>query len=395
VRPSKMLGAYQASIRRMERKQAATAFFLLALAVISLYFCYLIARPFLGAIFFAVMLAIVFHPVHVHIQARIRRPNAAALLSTILVLVILIVPAVGLGIVISKETRGLHQLLNERSAEQGGWNQYLTHVLERPLSWLGRYVDLSHFDLRAAILRRQEQISQYLLSSGAQAVSNFVSFFVNAVAAFFTLFFLFRDGGLMKEHAAVVLPLTREQVERLFTGISNSIVANVYGVFAVGVAQGSLTGLAFWALGLPSPVFWGMITALFSTVPIIGSSAVWGPAVVVLAAGGHWWKALILLAWGAAVVGQSDNFIRPWVISKRAQLNTLLVFFALLGGVEAFGVMGLFIGPVVLSFTHVVLEMLRETNLDQPTPGGRSSGDFHLADRRKTTRRAATSGTER
>jgi predicted PurR-regulated permease PerM len=353
----------------MERKQATTAFFLLALAAISLYFCYLIARPFLGAIFFAVMLAIVFHPVHVYIQARLQKPNTAALLSTLLVLAVLIVPAVGLGIVISKETRGLHQLLNERSAEQGGWSQYVMHILERPLGWLGRYVDLSHFDLRAAILRRQEQISQYLLSSGARALSNFISFFINAVAAFFTLFFLFRDGGSTKEHAAVVLPLSRSQVERLFTGISNSIIANVYGVFAVGISQGSLTGLAFWALGLPSPVFWGMITALFSLIPIIGSSAVWGPAVIVLAAGGHWWKALILLAWGAGVVGQSDNFIRPYVISKRAQMNTLLVFFALLGGVEAFGVMGLFIGPVVLSFTHVVLEMLRETNLDNPAVG--------------------------
>ncbi|MCU1287245.1 MAG: hypothetical protein JWO13_3595 [Acidobacteriales bacterium] len=349
----------------MERKKAATTFFLLALAAISLYFCYLIARPFVGAIFSAVMLVIVFHPIHVHIQARFQSSNAAALVSTILVLVILIIPAVGLGIVIGKETKGLQHLLNQRSAEQGGLDQYVSHVLERPLSWAGRYVDLSEFDMRAAILRRQEQISQYLLSSGARIVSNFISFFVNAVAAFFTLFFLFRDGGSMKEHAAVVLPLTRDQVDRLFTGVSNSIIANVYGVFAVGAAQGVLTGLAFWALGVPSPVFWGLITALFSTVPFIGSAAVWGPAVIVLAASGHLWKALILLVWGAAVVGQSDNFIRPYVISKRAQLNTLLVFFALLGGVEAFGVMGLFIGPVVLSLTHVVLEMLRETNLDQ------------------------------
>ena len=108
----------------------------------------------------------------------------------------------------------------------------------------------------------------------------------------------------------------------------------------------------------------GSIT--FSLIPIIGSAAVWGPAVIILAISGHWWKGLILLGWGAGVVAQIDSLVRPYVISARAKLHTLLVFFALLGGVKAFGVMGLFVGPLVLSVTLVVLEMLRETNLDYP-----------------------------
>lgn len=106
------------------------------------------------------------------------------------------------------------------------------------------------------------------------------------------------------------------------------------------------------------------MTALFSLIPIIGSAAVWGPAAIILPIGGHWWKGLMLLGWGAGVVGQVDSLVRPYVISEQAKLHTLLVFFALLDGVRAFGVMGLFIGPVVLSVTFVVLEMLRETNLD-------------------------------
>jgi len=106
-----------------------------------------------------------------------------------------------------------------------------------------------------------------------------------------------------------------------------------------------------------------LVTALFSLVPIVGSSAVWVPAAIILAVSGHWIRALILLGWGAGVVAQSDNVIRPYVISQRANLSTLVVFFALLGGVKAFGVLGLFIGPVALSFTLVVLQMLRETIL--------------------------------
>lgn len=236
--------------------------------------------------------------------------------------------------------------------------------MDRLASWAGRYVDLSSFDLRGALLRWLEQISRSLLSWGAWAASNIISFVADTVITLFTLFFLFREGGSMREHAETVLPLNASQVEHLFTGLSNSIVANVYGCLAVGVAQGSLASLAFWVLGLPSPVLWGLVTALFSLVPIIGSAAVWGPAVIILVIGGHWWKALILLGWGAGVVGQIDTLVRPYVISGRVELHTLLIFFAFLCGVEAFGLMGLFIGPVVLSVALVVLEMLRETNLD-------------------------------
>jgi predicted PurR-regulated permease PerM len=213
-------------------------------------------------------------------------------------------------------------------------------------------------------LRWLEQISGYLFSLGAHVVRNFISFLADAVIAFFTLFFLFREGGSIKEHVASYVPLTRGQVERLFTGISNSIIANVYGVIAVGASQGVLAGLGSWMLGLPSPALWGLVTGLFSLIPLIGSAAVWGPAAIVLLVSGHWIKALILLGWGAAIVGQVDSVVRPYVISERAKLNTLPVFFALLGGVAAFGVMGLFIGPVLLSVTLVVLEMLRETILD-------------------------------
>ena len=348
----------------IERKQAATTIFLLALAAAALYFCYLIARPFLSPIFLAVMIAIVFHPVHVRIQARVRSRNTAALISTFLVLFVVVVPAVGLGVVVSQEITGLYQLLNQRSAEQGGWNPYVMHAMERLLGWAGQYIDLSKLDLRGALLRWLEQISRSLISWGAWAARNIISFVADAVITLFTLFFLFREGGSMREHAETVLPLNAAQVERLFTGLSNSIVANVYGCLAVGVAQGTLASLAFWVLGLPSPVLWGLVTALFSLIPIIGSAAVWGPAVIILVIGGHWWKAVILLGWGTGVVGQIDTLVRPYVISGRIKLHTLLIFFALLGGVEAFGVMGLFIGPVVLSVTLVVLELLQETNLD-------------------------------
>ena len=364
--PEQQVDLGERKARFMERKPASSTLFLLALATLALYFCYVIARPFLTPVFLAVVIAIVFHPIQVRVQSRFRGRNAAALISTTLVLIVLVVPAIGLGVVVSREVHGLYRLLDERSAQQGGWNPYAMHIVDRLLGWAGQYIDIKSLDMRGALLRWLEQISRVLFSWGAHILSNILTLFAEAVIAFFTLFFLFREGGSIALRAASVLPLRTDQVDRLFTGINNSIIANVYGCLAVGVAQGTLLSLGFWVLGLPSPVLWGLVTALFSLIPIIGSAAVWGPAVIVLMVAEHWWKGLILLGWGAAVVGQIDGLVRPYVIGQRAKMHTLLVFFALLGGVETFGVMGLFIGPVALAITLVVLEMLHEENLDRP-----------------------------
>jgi len=364
--PEQQVDMGEGKARFMERKPASSTLFLLALATLALYFCYVIARPFLTPVFLAVVIAIVFHPIQVRVQSRFRGRNAAALISTTLVVIVLVVPAIGLGVVVSREVHGLYRLLDERSAQQGGWNPYAMHIVDRLLGWAGQYIDIKSLDMRGALLRWLDQISRVFFSWGAHILSNILTLFAEAVIAFFTLFFLFREGGSIALRAASVLPLRTDQVNRLFTGINNSIIANVYGCLAVGVAQGTLLSLGFWVLGLPSPVLWGLVTALFSLIPIIGSAAVWGPAVIVLMVAEHWWKGLILLGWGAAVVGQIDGLVRPYVIGQRAKMHTLLVFFALLGGVETFGVMGLFIGPVALAITLVVLEMLHEENLDRP-----------------------------
>jgi predicted PurR-regulated permease PerM len=163
------------------------------------------------------------------------------------------------------------------TAEQGGWNFYAMHFLDRFSRWAGRYVDLSALDSRGALLRWLEQMSHYLFSWGTHLLSNIVSIFAEAIIAFFTLFFLFREGESLKHQLAAFLPLRANQFERLFTGISDSIVANVYGCLAVGASQGILMSLGFCGLGLPSPILWGLVTALCSLLPIVGSFVVWGP----------------------------------------------------------------------------------------------------------------------
>jgi predicted PurR-regulated permease PerM len=343
------------------RKQAAVIF-LVVLAAVSLYLCYLIAKPFLGPVLIAVMLAIVFHPLHARIQLFVRRPSVAAAISTSLVLLIVTIPMVILGISVSRELRTVVQSLRAQSWSQGGLSPYLAQWGESLLRRLGNYVNVSQLDPHAALLRWAEQASRYLLSIGAAALTNLVSFFLDTVVVFFSLFFFFREGKSIRQGLSAMLPLNPNQTEKLLTGISETMIANLYGGLAVGAAQGILAGLSFWVLGLSAPILWALVTALASLVPVVGSALVWGPASILLIVSGHWVKAVLLLIWGAAVVGQVDVVVRPYVVSAHVKVHTLLVFFALLGGVEAFGIIGIFVGPVILSVTLAVLDMLRQAD---------------------------------
>lgn len=344
-------------------RQPANTWFLLGLSAIALYLSYLIAKPFLSPIFAAVVLAVVFYPIHVRITALIRRPNLAATISTLLVMLVVAIPTLFLGAVITRELRDVYQSPSDRSSVQGGFSPYVMHVLEAPLRFLSAYIDVSRLDLRSTFLSWLDGASRYLVTLGTTAVSNIFSLALGVVVAFFTLFFLFRDANRIRQAVAESLPLTAQQRGRLTARISETIVASAYGGVAVGLVQGSLTGVAFWIFGLHSPVLWGSVTAIASLVPVVGTAIVWVPGALVLFVSGHWVKALILAIWGALIVSQIDALVRPYVVSGRAKMHNLLIFFALLGGVEAFGIMGVFIGPVIASITVALLLMLRELNI--------------------------------
>lgn len=344
----------------MNQRRRATIIFLVALSAVTLWFCYLIARPFLEPVFFAVVLVIVFHPLHARLHRHIRSESAAALLSTLCALLTIIIPAFLLSAALRNELTAVYQSLSAGGAQDGGLIMRALQLLEKARMWLGKYVDLSQVDLRAELSDRLQQFSSFLLSQLAGFAGDVTSFAVAAVISFFTLFYLFRDGRVFWQRLSALIPLSPAQLEKLTTGVSGTITSSMYGGLAVAVAQGTLLGLAFWVLGLPSPVLWGMMTALFSFMPLVGTAMIWLPASIILMLIGHPVKGLILLAWGAGVVSTVDNIIRPLVISRQMRFHPLWVFFALLGGVQAFGVIGLFVGPAVLALATSLFSLVIE-----------------------------------
>jgi predicted PurR-regulated permease PerM len=164
----------------------------------------------------------------------------------------------------------------------------------------------------------------------------------------------------MLRRGAVILPLKPDQIRRLLKCVKDTLNAIAYGTLAMAAIQGTLTGLAFWFLGLGSPVVWGVVTTVCALLPIIGTAFVLLPATCMLFFSGHWIKGLILLVWAIAVVHPVDNVLRPYLIGQRAKLSTLYVFFALFGGLRAFGGLGVFIGPLILAVTVALFRFLRE-----------------------------------
>lgn len=344
----------------MNNKRIATTIFLVVLALLTAWFSYLIARPYLKPILSAVVLTVVFYPVHAWLHKYIRNANVASIISTLLILLLIIIPTVLIGREIKQELTTMYQALSASKSQDTGLLPQLMHVAERVSKWAGQYIDLSEFDPKAMLSEKLQQASGFVFSQTANVIGNLASFVISLVVAFLTLFYLFRDGRSMVRRLEVMIPLEPRQRRNLIGRISGTVTAGMYGVIAVALIQGLLMGLAFRFLQLPSPVLWGVLTAFISLIPIVGSSIIWAPAALFLFLNGNWVKALILIGWGAGVVGLADNIVRPYVISKVGHFHPLLIFFALLGGVQAFGLIGLFAGPVILAIGQALLDLLKE-----------------------------------
>lgn len=344
-------------------KNRATVAFLMALTAIALYLCYVLVAPFVKPIMLSVILAIIFYPVHLKIRDLIRNRNVAAALSTAALIVLIAFPSFLLGRALVSGLHDIYDSLTESGVGRERLSVFLVHLFDRAIAWASHYIPISVPNLRGAILSQVEKAVASLLAVTAGLVGGLSSFGLNAFIAIFVLFFLMRDGRSILRRMTVVLPLRPDQVHRLFALVMETLHAIVYGTLAMAVIQGTLTGLAFWFLGLTSPVVWGLLATFLAALPIVGTTLVWFPAACMLLVSGHWIKGVILLIWGVAVVHPVDNILRPYLIGGRVKLSTLYVFFAVIGGLKAFGALGLFVGPLVLAITVALLTFLRKEKL--------------------------------
>lgn len=324
------------------------------------YGCFLLARPFSTAIIFASLAAALAYPLHSQIRSRIDNRNLASLLSTTSVAMVFVILIVAIGWTLTSAVHEMYDSSHFRSNEGERLGTYLLELLSRWVDTAQKYIPIAIPDVRSTLTSQIQNLLTAAMNSIASFIGGVVSGFLNVVICVFVLFFFLRDGRRMVRRAYSLLPLRVDQSKAILNRIKDTFEAIVFGTLLIACLQGGLTGLAFWALGLNSPVLWAGITGLCALVPVIGTGFVLAPAIAMLAFSGHIVKAFLLLGWGLLIVHPVDNLIRPYLIGGRAKLPTLFVFFALLGGLWSFGPKGAILGPLILAVAAALFDLVRD-----------------------------------
>jgi predicted PurR-regulated permease PerM len=301
---------------------------------------------FLMTILVAAIFTGLLHPIYTSLLARFggRRPLASAA-TMLLGLVLIGGPLlVVVGLVTSEALRvsdnvapRVKELINEPTA--------LAHLMER-IPFYGRIEPY-----RAQILQKAGELvgslGAFLVSSLSDTTKGTVNFIFQFFMLLYTMFFLLMDGPQMLRTLLRHLPLEDHEQERMLEKFVSVTRATLRGTLVIGIIQGGLGGLAFWAVGIDGAMFWGTIMVVLSVLPVVGGALVWVPAAIVLALTGHLVQAIGLTLFCSVVVGSIDNLLRPWLVGRDTQMHDLMILFSTLGGIAFFGPIGFIVGPIL------------------------------------------------
>jgi predicted PurR-regulated permease PerM len=328
------------------------AFALVALAVAG-YLLYRVLEPFLAPLAWAVVLGYLMFPLQRRLTRLWRgRAGLAALTLTVLTFVLFVGPLTLIGGSFASEIGGLVGALQHLVVDLKIHS--LADVADLPLmrqalDWAEGHLAISSEQLRGWLVAGAEQALQPLAALGGRAFLGALGTVVSFTMMMFLLFFVLRDGRAMHGAALGLVPLDARRKERLAHHLGEVTRAVVFGTLATSALQGICVAVGFALVGLPSPVVFGVASAILSVLPVGGTAFVWGPGAAWLLLTGHTGAGIFLLVWGTLIVGLADNLLRPLLISGRSEVPTLAVFVGVLGGLAAFGMVGMFLGPILIS----------------------------------------------
>ena len=332
----------------MRSENANKYTFALLLAAVTLGFL-TILWPFVGAVFWAVVLAILFQPLNRRLLARMPRyPNSATLLTLLLCLLVVILPLFAITLSVIQEAASVYHRM---SSGQMNLVTYIQQIKAALPDWALDILDRLNLSTLTEIQQRLAVVAGEAAKSFATKAVNLgqgtLSFVVGFGIMLYLLFFLLRDGTKLAPRIRDAIPLDREHKTQLLSKFTTVIKATVKGNLAVAAAQGALGGLIFWILDIDAPVLWGVLMAFLSLLPAVGAGLIWGPVAIYFLATGSWSQGLILTAYGILVIGLVDNILRPLLVGKDTKMPDYVVLISTLGGMSLFGLSGFVVGPAI------------------------------------------------
>jgi predicted PurR-regulated permease PerM len=354
----------------MDRRQFLTLLAFAGLALL-VYLLGAILRPFLVPLAWAGVIAIATFPVNERLLKMLGgREGVTAGVMVLGVALVVLVPAAVLAFVLAEEATRVYYALDQATASGGlvdlAGLQRLPAIgllVRKVTEWSARL----GVDLNAVLGPAAKGAMGFVANYAASAVKNVLLSLVQLFLVAFSLFFLYRDGRRIQRGFWSALPVEDEK-KRILEGIVARVLPSVLtGVLLTALVQGILGGLGFWISGLPSPIFFGALICVASLLPVVGTMLIWLPGSLYLLVQGSTGWGLFLAVWGLVVVGASDNILRPLLSRRQSGLPVSLLMLGSLGGLFAFGLVGVILGPVVIGISLALLEMAK-------TPGSVSDG---------------------
>jgi predicted PurR-regulated permease PerM len=334
----------------------------LLLSAALLYLVWRIVAPLWQPLMWAVLLGALLAPSNARLARRLgNRPRLAAGLTTVGVVLLLLLPVLAIGAAVAAQAAQLLSRIDTEAIRSTSLDLSHAPFLQKPLAWLEATVGISWGQIEGWLVAGTKHLLQVMASSGGAVMLGAIGTIVSFVLMLFVLFFVLRDGPTLAARAVRILPIEDRLRGRLWRHLIDVTRAVFMGIGLTALVQGFLLGTGFAIAGLPSPLVFGVLGALFALVPVVGTAIIWVPGVLWLVAQGQPGHALFMAGWGILVVGSVDNFLRPILISGRVEVPTLAVFIGVMGGLSAFGFVGLFLGPIVLGLLVALFRFTSET----------------------------------
>lgn len=337
------------------------AFLLLTIAI-SLAFAWILL-PFYGAVLWGTVTAILFSPLQRRLLKLMGQRRTLAALSTVLIIVaIVILPMTVIAASLTQEALGFYGKVQSGELDLVRFFQQAHDVLPAwTINLLDRFglasLGAVQQKLSAALMTGSQYIAKQALDIG-QSTFDFIA---NLFVMLYLSFFLLRDEDALSRRIGDAIPLHAEQRSAFLLKFTIVIRATVKGDMLVALLQGALGGLIFWFLGIGAPLLWAVVMAVFSLLPAIGAGLIWIPVAVYLLVTGAFWQGMVLIAFGALVIGLVDNFLRPILVGKDTKMPDYVVLISTLGGIATFGLNGFVIGPVIAAMFIAAWDIFSES----------------------------------
>ena len=337
----------------MEMQKVRKNIFLAILMIGTIAFLWLL-KPFAYPIFWAAVIAGLFGPLYRRVNRKLGHPNVSTAIMLVVAVFVIILPLAVIASVLLAQAIDMYSALKDTEDIQQKAQGIINLLKGNPYL---QKLDLDEKALTEKFYDISGSISKYIVGYLTDLTQNTLLLIINFVVMLYCLFFFIRDGDRILRGALYILELKDEIGNRLYERFTSTARATLKGTLIIGLIQGTMGGILFWAVGINSAIVWGVIMVLAAMIPGIGCAIIWAPAALIMLATGHVWEGIVVLTAGTLVISSIDNILRPLLVGKDTQMHPLLIFLSTIGGIAVFGVSGFVIGPIITALLSTLWEI--------------------------------------